>query len=177
MFFGAIKLAAIAGFPIVMVVAAVSDFLRYTVPNWLSVVLLALFGAVAFANSMKLSVAVEHLAVGAAILLVGWLLFLIRAMGGADVKLMAAGAVWFGPPLVMRFLLITFLIGGVLTAAILLFRRLPLLDAMLRRSGTRKLHDREQGIPFCVAIGAGALSVFPEIPIVIAAASFSAFSA
>jgi prepilin peptidase CpaA len=100
--------------------------------------------------------AVEHdltglwpaLAAGAGVLAGGTALFAAGLVGGGDVKLAAAVAVWVGTGALSEFLVVTTLAGGLLALAMLpaqLWRR-------LRGHG-----QAGRGVPYGVAIVAAAL--------------------
>jgi prepilin peptidase CpaA len=96
---------AVAGF---VTVAAVSDIRTHKLPNWLTVP--ALFAALVFhgitAGLSGLGLALGGFATGFGILFVLWLL---KGMGGGDVKLMGALGAWLGPlPTLYVFVLSTF---------------------------------------------------------------------
>jgi prepilin peptidase CpaA len=75
--------------------------------------------------------------------------FYAGMMGGGDVKLAAALALWFSPASTMKFLVLTSLAGGVLTLGILLWHR------------TRKREGRPE-IPYGVAIAFGGLAILTQ---------------
>ena len=91
------------------------------------------------------ALAVAILAVGTAMYGAGWI-------GGGDVKLWAAGALWFGLADGLRMIVAVALAGGVLTILILLLRMFPWAEdakekvVILRRRG---------GIPYGIAIAMG----------------------
>lgn len=80
------------------------------------------------------------------LLAAGLVLFGLGIMGGGDVKLVTATALWLGAAHVPRFLLLTALAGGVLAAAFL-FRRL--IGATGAASG--------ETLPYGVAIAFGGI--------------------
>jgi prepilin peptidase CpaA len=77
------------------------------------------------------------------------LAFYTGMMGGGDVKLGAALALWFSPGAIVKFLVLTSLAGGVLTVALLVWHRAK------RREG------RPQ-IPYGVAIAFGGLAILTQ---------------
>ena len=124
-------LAAVAmGFALLLsaaalVWAAVSDVRLYQIPNRASAILVATF--LLMSIFMRSSFLFGGLIVGGAVVAVGALLFARRLMGGGDVKLLAAVALWCGPTLLTPFALVTSLAGATLAAFMLspLARRLP----------------------------------------------------
>jgi len=89
----------------------------------------------------------------------GLLMFVLGQWGGGDVKFMAATCLWLGWPLLLGYLVVVALAGGVVTVAILLFRRLPLPAAWAARPWLARLHRAGQGVPYGVALGCGGLIV------------------
>ena len=61
---------------------------------------------------------------GFAVLAAGMALWAPGWLGGGDVKLLAAGALWFGWPDVVSFLVWSMLAGGVLALVLVLARRI-----------------------------------------------------
>ena len=59
------------------------------------------------------------LGITAIVFTVGAVFFFLRLTGGGDVKLLAATALWPGPELILPFLLVTAVAGGVLSLAAL----------------------------------------------------------
>ena len=70
-------------------------------------------------------------------------------MGGGDVKLAAALALWFAPADTVKFLVLMSLAGGVLTLAILAWHRVK------KRPGRPE-------IPYGVAIAFGGLAILAQ---------------
>jgi prepilin peptidase CpaA len=134
-----------------LVVAAVIDTRTFTISNRLNVAVA--LGAPVYWYSLALApwpgVAIQ-LATGGIVfaLLAG--AFYVGMMGGGDVKLAAALALWFPPVGTIKFLVWMSLAGGVLTLGILAWHRVH------RREG------RPQ-IPYGVAIAAGGLTILGPI--------------
>lgn len=76
--------------------AMVTDLRRMRIPNALNAVLALLFLPWA-AACLPLHAAAWSLALGALTLAAGFALFATGRMGGGDVKMLAAGALWVGP--------------------------------------------------------------------------------
>jgi len=94
-----------------LIYAALSDLLRFIIPNWLNLTILA-FGII---YQIIYGDIVLALGAGAIVLTIGFVLFAIRALGGGDVKLLAATAVWVGMAELPIFLVHTTIAGGVLS--------------------------------------------------------------
>lgn len=132
--------------------AAVSDYRDYIIPNSVSLSLAVLY----FAHVAASPVPVEWLgalAVAAAVLAVGLVLFAFSIAGGGDIKLLAATVLWAGPDLAMPFLVIMALAGGVLalaTASHLRFLR-PMPSGAVAPDDETALKLR-RSVPYAIAI-------------------------
>ena len=90
-----------------------------------------------------------------------WLLF-DGWIGGGDAKLAAATALWFGFGHLLNYLLYASLFGGALTLLLLQFRQWPLPGVLAGQPWLLKLHAKESGIPYGIALAIGALMIYPE---------------
>lgn len=149
-----------------MAYAAVSDLLSMTIANRVSVILIVTFLAVAPFAGMEWSAIGAHLATGAVLLAVTFLLFSLGAMGGGDAKLLASTGLWFGfgMPLV-EYLVTAAVIGGILTFAIILFRGSAMAVLGGQIGFLRKLGSTDEGIPYGIALGIAGLLTFPDSPV------------
>jgi prepilin peptidase CpaA len=109
-------------FPALVIIAALQDAVTYTIPNWISLALLAVFPAAALASGLPLSAMGAHFAVATGALVLGMGLFALGWMGGGDAKLMAAAALWLGWPSVAGMILYTAIAGGGLSIALVMIR-------------------------------------------------------
>ena len=80
--------------------------------------------------------------------------------GGGDAKFVAAIALWLGFYELPAYLIVASILGGALTLSLLWFRTLPLPLFMVKREWIARLHDRESGIPYGVALGVAGLLMF-----------------
>jgi prepilin peptidase CpaA len=143
------------------ITGAVYDLSTFTIPNWISLGLLALFPASALATGLSLGDAGIHLAVGAGALLVGMALFAGGIVGGGDAKLFAALALYMGLQSVIPYVFAVALAGGVLAALLLVMRWLPVRVFLSRFVWMQKLSGAGVGVPYGVAIAAGAIVALP----------------
>lgn len=114
----ALHYLVLGGFTVLMAGAAFEDFRRFTIPNWLTLGLCALWPLSLFA-APGVSAAVGDLACGLVVFGVGAVLFARGYIGGGDVKLLAAAALWAGPALLPSLLILTGILGGVLALILL----------------------------------------------------------
>lgn len=166
----AIVNAIVLVFPAAMIYAGWRDVVSYEVPNWVSVFVVAAFCAGAALAGVAMTTVAWHLAAGAAVLIVGWILLAVGVVGGADAKLLAAAAVWTGWSALAEFLLVVGLSGGVLALGLIVWRRIALPARWAGREWLRRLHARDAGLPYCAAIGCAGLRIFPRLPLFVAAA-------
>ena len=150
--------------PSALLFAAFTDLRSLTIPNRLSIALIALFPIAAVLSGLDAVSIAWSLLAAPAVLVVGFGLFALRVMGGGDAKLLAAAAPWFGLAGAPSFLLAVAMLGGVFTLMILIFRRTPVIPFYSRHEWLFNLHQSKQGVPYAVAIAAGGLLAFPHSP-------------
>jgi prepilin peptidase CpaA len=149
-------------FPALMAFAAASDLFTMTISNRVSLALAAGFLVLAFASGMGVSDVLTHLAAGATVLSVAFVCFAFGWVGGGDAKVAAAAALWVGFGHLLNYLVYASLFGGALTLFLLQFRQWPLPYALAGQPWLLKLHAKESGIPYGIALAVGALVVYPE---------------
>ncbi len=86
----------------------------------------------------------------------------LALLGGGDAKVAAAAALWFGFGHLLNYLLYASLFGGVLTLLLLQFRQWPLPYPFAGQDWLLKLHAKNSGIPYGIALAIGALMIYPE---------------
>jgi len=145
--FTEILLGALAA---MLVFAAVVDVRTFTISNRLNltVALLAPIYWLSIALPVWPGVGVQ-LAAGAGVFVLLAGAFYAGMMGGGDVKLASALALWFSPGSTLKFLVLMSLAGGVLTIGIL----------ALHRAGGRTGRPE---IPYGVAIAFGGLAILAQ---------------
>jgi prepilin peptidase CpaA len=145
-----------------MAFAAASDLLTMTIPNKLSVALVFGFVVLAGLGGLSGQAILLHIAAGSAVLAVTFALFAFGWIGGGDAKLAAATALWLGFEPLPDYFITAALGGGVLTALVLLLRWAPLPAFALGWTWLSRLHDRQSGVPYGIALAAAALLVYPQ---------------
>ena len=149
-------------FPALMAFAASSDLLTMTISNRLSIALAGGFFLLALVTGMDPYAIGMHLAAAAVVLAVTFVFFSQGWIGGGDAKLAAATALWFGFAHLLDYLLYASIFGGVLTLALLQFRKLPLPGVLTRQPWIMRLHDSAGDVPYGIALAAAALAVYPK---------------
>ncbi len=152
-------IATLYGFIGILVASAWTDIQSYTIPNTFSAAILFLYPVHVMAAPAPVDWA-GGLAIGAVSLVVGFVCFALRLFGGGDAKLLAVTGLWAGPKLILDFLMLTALAGGVL-AIILYFRwRVAQAPSLRMVLVTRPDGDfGKQPMPYGVAIAAAGLYV------------------
>lgn len=149
-------------FPVLVVVGALRDLTSYTIPNWVSGLLILGFVPAALSLGLPIPIMGLHLGVGVAALVIGMAMFALNWIGGGDAKLFAAGALWLGWPASMDYVLVTAIAGGALTFALLGLRSPLVRPYVLSGPGwVNRLAEPEGDLPYGVAIAVGALVAFP----------------
>lgn len=162
----AFQFALLLVFPAMVVVGALRDLTSFTIPNWISAVLVFAFFPAALAGGLKLDELGLHLLVGVAALAAGMGMFALRWIGGGDAKLFAASALWLGWPAFLSYGFQTAVAGGALAVALLSLRSPVLRPYVLTGPAWfNRLADPDEAVPYGVAIAAGALLAFPASPL------------
>lgn len=155
-------------FPFCMLFAAISDMLSMTIANRVPVLLVAVFALVAPLTGMDWATYGWHFAAGGLVLAVTFGLFALGGMGGGDAKLLAATAIWMGLNIhLVEYLVASTFIGGLLTLAILVYRKSPLAAITSRNPFLRHFADETSGVPYGIALGIGGLLTYPASPLMV----------
>jgi prepilin peptidase CpaA len=157
-----LDIARLLLFPALMAFAAASDLFTMTISNRVSLALVAGFLALAVLGGMGLTDILLHVGAGAAVLTVAFACFAMGWVGGGDAKVAAAAALWFGFGHLLSYLVYASLFGGALTLLLLQFRQWPLPYPFAGQAWLLKLHAKESGIPYGIALAIGALMIYPE---------------
>src|SRR4051812_44944473 len=149
-------------FPALMAFAAASDLFTMTISNRISLALTGGFLGLAVLSGMGFYDILSHVGAGAAVLGVAFACFALGWIGGGDAKIAAAAALWFGFAHLLDYLVYASLFGGALTLVLLQFRQWPLPWSLGGQAWLLRLHSKETGIPYGIALAIGALMIYPE---------------
>lgn len=143
------RVALLCALGALLIAAAITDLRARIISNRLNLAVAALAPLWWLANGYALwpDMAVQLL-VGAAIFTLFAALFALGMMGGGDVKLLTALALWFPWQAVLSLVVLMALLGGVVTLVTVVHHRM-----------TRRLGQPE--IPYGVAISLAALWLLP----------------
>jgi prepilin peptidase CpaA len=151
---------AILAFVVLQLSAAGYDFFTLTIPNPIVYGLIAGFVLLALLAAGDVPW-LSHLAAGLIVFVTGAVLFRFNLLGGGDVKLYAASALWIGLGQLPLYLVIVALLGLALALVLLAIR--PFLPFLLARlpADAGPLWPRSlvpgSGVPYGVAIAGGAV--------------------
>jgi prepilin peptidase CpaA len=149
-------------FPAVMAFAASSDFFTMTISNRISLILVAGFIALAVGTGMPVGEMLDHAGAGGLVLAVTFTFFLCGWVGGGDAKLAAATALWLGWAHLLDYMLYASILGGVLTLALIEFRKFSMPSVLIGKVWAERLHQPGGGVPYGIALAIAALVVYPS---------------
>jgi prepilin peptidase CpaA len=143
-------LGLLALLALILVVAAIIDARTFTISNRLNLAVALLAPLYWWSVSLPLwpGVAIQ-IAVAAGVFILLALAFYAGMMGGGDVKLAAAVALWFSLAETIRFLVFMSIAGGVLTVIVLILHRM-------------RSKEGKPEIPYGIAIAIGALAILAQ---------------
>lgn len=142
--------ALVAVLAALLIVAAIDDMRRRIIPNWLNAAIALAAIPFWFVSGLSFwpDIAVQ-VGVAAGLFALFALAFHLGAMGGGDVKLIAALALWLPPAATLKLLVIMSFAGGVLTLVMVAAHR------------ARRSEGRPE-IPYGVAIAFGGFWLIGE---------------
>ena len=135
---------------VILVVAAVIDVRTFTISNRLNIVVALLVPLYWWSAGLPLwPDAAIHVAVAAGVFAILSIAFAAGLMGGGDVKLAAALALWFSPAATVRFLVFMSIAGGLVTLVVLVIHKL-------------RSNEGRPKVPYGVAIAIGGLAILAQ---------------
>ena len=145
---------------IILVVAAIIDVRTFTISNRLNATVALLAPLYWWSISLPFwPDAAIQIGVAGAVFGALAITFYLGMMGGGDVKLAAALALWFSPGSTVRFLVVMSLAGGLLTVVVLILHRWKAKSAV--PDGDEKTIEKPE-VPYGVAIAIGALWILAQ---------------
>jgi prepilin peptidase CpaA len=149
MFNGALTQILLLALAAILVVAAAIDVRTFTISNRLNLTVALLAPIYWLSISLPWGGVGIQLAAGIGVFVLLAAAFYAGMMGGGDVKLAAALALWFSPASTIKFLVLMSLAGGVLTLGLLAWHR-------------AKSREGRPEIPYGVAIAFGGLAILAQ---------------
>ncbi|WP_075995397.1 A24 family peptidase [Salaquimonas pukyongi] len=157
-----LQAALVSFFPFLMIYSAFSDLVSMTIPNKVSLALIAGFVLFAWWTGMDLETFVWHWALFAAVLVASIALFAFGHIGGGDAKLAAATVLWLGWDHALSYLFIASLIGAALTLVMMRLRGNIIPGSVEKVEWIARLYRADSGIPYGIALGAAAIVIYPQ---------------
>lgn len=152
---------AAAAAPVVW--AALSDLRRFQIPNECSMALIALYPLYLAVSPASVNV-IGAIVTAAAVFAVTFTIYLFGRLGGGDVKLMSALALWAGPAYIAEFIVIMTVSGALLSFVYLTKAKFAVALA-LDDSGEAEARDNvlSAELPYGIAIACGGFAVFLKL--------------
>ena len=113
-------------------------------------------------NTARIVVLTIAVGAGLLVLAIAFGCFAFGWIGGGDAKIAASAGLWFGFSYLTDYLVYASLFGGALTLLLLQFRQWPVPYALRSQEWLLRLHSKDSGIPYGIALAIGALVVYPE---------------
>jgi prepilin peptidase CpaA len=133
------------------------DGTRYIIPNWLVCSMLLAYPFAAYTASSPVDWKMAAAGTGA-VFVVGYIIFFMKWMGGGDIKLITACALWVGWSSLPDFIFITAIIGGFLSVIIWVIRvALPYIPRKTKQADLPRILQNGAPVPYGIAIAAGFL--------------------
>ncbi len=143
---------------VLMAIVIYFDATRFIIPNWLVGLVVAFWPPLLLISPYPVDWMMA-LATMAGVFAIGCFVFSRKWMGGGDIKLLTACSIWTGWPLVLDFLILMALIGGLLSVffmgsrALLLKVKAPWAE----QDKLPRLLRKGQPLPYGLAIAASFL--------------------
>ena len=148
-------------FAATMLATIYKDATTMTIPNWISLLVIAgFFISIPFVWQDWPNFG-EHLAAGGLMLVIGFIMFATNGLGGGDAKLMAAISLWWTWPDLLMFALYSTLAGGLLAFFILVGRKF-IPARIITSPWMYNIVKDNSKMPYGLALAAGALGTLPQ---------------
>jgi prepilin peptidase CpaA len=151
-------------FAFAMFQAAISDLTTMTIRNRLVLFLLGAYIVLAPLAGLTSDEILSSTVIALVVLVTTFALFTQGWFGGGDAKLAGVTALWLGMDHTFPYIIYTALLGGVLTIGLLQFRSCVLPATLVGKPWISRLHNRQTGVPYGIAMAAAALITFPSTP-------------
>ena len=155
-----------------MLAASWSDLTSMTIPNWISLVLVAGFFVLIPFTWPGWAEFGTHILVGLMFFAIGVGMFAMGWMGGGDAKLLAATSLWWVWADLPYYLFYTAIAGGVLALFLIIGRKyLPV--RLLTTDWLHRMFKDEKRMPYGLALAFGALVTLPKSQMYLIAAGLT----
>jgi prepilin peptidase CpaA len=135
---------------IALIYACIDDWRRRIIENWLTLGIALVAPIFWWSNGWTFGAMGIQVAMAIVLFLIFLIFFMLGMMGGGDVKLIAALALWFPVPDMMRLLMVMAILGGLLTLGMMIRHKLRKDEAPLE-------------VPYGIAIALAGLWTIAEV--------------
>lgn len=157
-----LALAALAGLAL-CVYGAAHDIATLTIPNWVNAAIALLGVSALMVAGLGWQASLWHVGLAGIVFLISFGLFSFGVYGGGDAKMIPAVALWMGPDAMVAFLFWMAACGGALALIGLASRWAPVPASA--PGWVLNTLCRGDGVPYGVAIAAGAVIAAPLSPL------------
>ena len=159
MFYNLLTDTTIYIFALIVAAAAYQDVKSFSLPNIYSLSTVILYPAYVIASGEPVAW-LPAVGIAAATLVVGFIFFALKYCGGGDAKLFAAVSLWAGPALMVDFILVTTVSGGLIAISLWLLHRMSFLVPFLPQGLSCDSETfAKKPMPYGAAIAVGAVYV------------------
>lgn len=159
-----LQILALMTFPMLLLIAAISDIRAFIIPNHVNLALVAAWPFAVLMCNVGLVEASFAVGLSVVMLILCFCLFAAGWLGGGDAKLIAAVTLWVGPVMVLPFVFKMVFAGASLAIILFMLRRFPLPVFAVKFDWVTSLYERKRDIPYGVAIAIGGIAVWPMTP-------------
>ena len=149
-------------FPAFMVLSASMDFLTMRIPNQVPAALTLGYFVLAATAPLPPQAVLSDVSCSLGVLVMTFVMFSLRWIGGGDAKLAAATALWMGWGSILDYGVTASVCGGLLTVGLLMARASRLPTILAQHPGIARLHDPTAGVPYGIALAVAGLIEYPH---------------
>lgn len=158
-----IAIAATFTFCGFLIVAMIGDIRKFRITNRLNYSFAACFFVFAILLGMEWKLILGHLAIGAIAFGVLFALFMFGFIGGGDVKLVGATALWLGGAPMYNYIMISAILGGLVGVLLITARFIARKIGLPKKpKWLRGILRRNSHMPYGVALGLGGILAIPH---------------
>jgi len=140
---------------VITILSCISDVKSLRIPNWHSLVILAVFIPAWFLSPESFTPLWQHASAMAIMFAVSYIMFAFRIMGGGDSKLATVLGLWIGLQGLMPFILSMSIVGGLIGFISLIIRKKKPFKNPAKGSWVETAQAGGNSIPYGIAIAVG----------------------
>lgn len=149
------------------ILAGISDFKGLIIPNMYPAIIVGMaalaVGAVYFSGAHIMAPPLIHLAIGAGVFIITFILFSLKMFGGGDSKLLSAYALLVGPKGIVTLLFYMALSGAILGLFTIFVKKRKPFKAPREGGWIARVQAGENRVPYGIPIVVGACFAFLQM--------------